>query len=209
MILLDHGITRLVVACALLAAVGSAEAQPLQAGPYLGQNPPGTTPVIFAPGVISKGNIHSRLEISPDGQEMIWSAVDMKTFSTRILSVKNAGGRWSAPQPPPFARDGNTQGALFSPDGKRLFFSVDTGAGWARKYVEKTEAGLGRQENPRPIPARLVEPGPLAEGSSSVAALRPRLSHALEMAERSTAGAPSIWPSGTRTPRRSRERPRG
>ena len=112
-----------------------------EARPYLGQNPPGTTPVIFAPGVVSTGNIHSRLEISPDGQEMFWNTVDMKTFSTQILSVKNINGAWSAPQPPPFAREGNTQGAVFSPDGKRLFFSVDTGGGWARKYVEKTETG--------------------------------------------------------------------
>ena len=110
-------------------------------GAYLGQAPPGTTPVIFAPGVISRGNIHSRLEISPDGQEMFWNTVDMKTFSTQILSVKNVGGQWSAPQPPPFAREGNTQGAVFSPDGKRLFFSVNTGGGWARKYVDRTGAG--------------------------------------------------------------------
>lgn len=140
MTLLQHGITRL-VACVSLAVVGSVEAQPLQAGSYLGQNPPGTTPVVFAPGVVSTGNIHSRLEISPDGQEMFWNAVDMKTFSTQILSVKNVGGTWSAPQPPPFAKDGSTQGAVFSPDGKKLFFSVNTGAGWARTYVEKTDAG--------------------------------------------------------------------
>ena len=112
-----------------------------QTGAYLGQHPPGTTPVIFAPGVVSTGNIHSRLEISPDGQEMFWTTVAMKTFSTRILSVKNVGGRWSAPQPPLFARDGDTQAAVFSPDGKTLFFSVNTGNGWARKYVERTEAG--------------------------------------------------------------------
>ena len=140
MTLLERGISRL-VACAFLAVAGSAEAQPLQAGSYLGQNPPGTTPVIFAPGVISTGNIHSRLEISPDGQELFWNTVDMKTFSTQILSVKNVNGKWSAPQPPPFAKDANTQAAVFSPDGRKLFFSVNTGDVWARKYVEKTEAG--------------------------------------------------------------------
>ena len=107
-----------------LVPVGQSQTTP-EARSYLGQNPPGTTPVIFAPGVISKGNIHSRLEISPDGQEMFWNTVDMKTFSTQILSVKNVGGTWSAPQPPPFAKEGNTQGAVFSPDGKKLFFSVE------------------------------------------------------------------------------------
>jgi hypothetical protein len=124
----------------VVASIGQSQTTP-ETRSYLGQNPPGTTPVIFAPGVISKGNIHSRLEISPDGQEMFWNTVDMKTFSTRILSVKNVSGKWSASQPPPFAKDGNTQAAVFSPDGKKLFFSVNTGDGWAKKYVEKTEAG--------------------------------------------------------------------
>ncbi len=124
----------------VVASISHSQTAP-EAGSYLGQNPPGTTPVIFAPGVISKGNIHSRLEISPDGQEMFWNTVDMKTFSTQILSVKNVSGKWSAPQPPPFAKDGNTQAAVFSPDGKKLFFSVNTGDSWAKKYVEKTEAG--------------------------------------------------------------------
>ncbi len=125
----------------LLVVASMSHAQTPEAKPYLGQNPPGTTPVVFAPGVISKGNIHSRLEISPDGQEMFWNTVDMKTFSAQILSVKNINGRWSAPQPPPFARDGSTQAAVFSPDGKTLSFSVNTESGWTRKYVEKTEAG--------------------------------------------------------------------
>lgn len=124
----------------IVAAIGQSQTTP-DAAPYLGQNPPGPTPVVFAPGVISKGNIHSRLEISPDGLEMFWNTVDMKTFSTHILSVKNVSGKWSAPQAPAFAKDGNTQAAVFSPDGKKLFFSVDTGDGWVKKYVEKTGAG--------------------------------------------------------------------
>jgi len=123
-----------------VASIGQSQTT-TEAGPSLGQKPPDTTPVIFAPGIVSRGNIHSRLEVSPDGQEMLWNTVDMKTFSTQILSVKRVGGQWSAPQPPPFAKDGNTQGAVFSPDGKTLFFSVDAGDGWARKYVERTEAG--------------------------------------------------------------------
>ena len=128
------------LALLVVASIGHAQTAP-EAGPYLGQTPPGTTPVIFAPGVISKGTIHSRLEISPDGLEMFWNTVDMKTFSTQILSVKHVGGQWSAPQPPPFAKEGNTQGAVFSPDGKTLSFAVNTGDGWVRKSVEQTEAG--------------------------------------------------------------------
>jgi hypothetical protein len=129
-----------------MASIGRCQTKP-EAKPYLGQNPPGSTPVIFAPGIISKGNIHSRLEISPDGREMFWNTVDMKTFSTQILSVKNVDGKWSDPQPPSFAMEGNTQATLFSPDGKKLFFNLNTGDGWVTKYVEKTEAGWSAPRN--------------------------------------------------------------
>ncbi len=124
----------------VVASIGHSQTRG-EATPYLGQERPGTTPVVFAPGVISKGNVHSRLEISPEGDEIFWNTVDMKTFSTEIVSVRRVNGRWSAPQPPSFAKEGNTQGAMFSPDGKKVFFSVDTGGGWVKKYVEKTEAG--------------------------------------------------------------------
>jgi Tol biopolymer transport system component len=137
-----HVRTASLLSLALLgvASIVHAQTSP-EPKPYLGQHPPGTTPVIFAPGVISRGNIHSRLEISPDGREMFWNTVDMKTFSTQILSVNNVGGQWSAPQPPPFAKDGHTQAAVFSPDGRKLFFNVDAGGGWVKRYVEMTEAG--------------------------------------------------------------------
>jgi len=123
-----------------MTSIGRSEAQP-EAKPYLGQNPPGNTPVVFAPGLISRGNIHSRLEISPDGREFYWNTVDMKTFSTHILSVRSTDGTWSDPAPPSFAKQGNTQGALFSPDGKKLYFRLNTGDGWVGQYVERTEAG--------------------------------------------------------------------
>lgn len=130
----------LLVTCSALTSAGRTQT-PIEAAPYLGQTPPGSTPVIFAPGVISRGNIHSRLEISPDGREMYWNTVDMETFSAHILSVRNVGGKWSDPEPPAFALGGNTQAAVFSPDGRKLFFRLDTGDGWAKMYVERTATG--------------------------------------------------------------------
>jgi hypothetical protein len=128
----------------LLAVAPALCSQPQPAAqPYLGQPAPGTTPRIFAPGVVSKGNIHSRLVITADGREMFWNTVDMKTFSTQILSVRDLGGTWSDPQPPPFAREGSTQSPMLSPDGKRLYFNVDTADGWTTKYVEATAGGWG------------------------------------------------------------------
>ena len=41
--------------------------------PYLGQTPPGNTALIFAEGIVSKGNAHGQLVISPDGKELFWT----------------------------------------------------------------------------------------------------------------------------------------
>jgi hypothetical protein len=41
-------------------------------GDYLGQNPPGETPEVIAPGIISHGFHEYCLTISPGGNEMCW-----------------------------------------------------------------------------------------------------------------------------------------
>lgn len=46
----------------LFAAAGWPQVAPGGA-PYLGQQPPGDVARAFAPGVISRGNIHSRLAV--------------------------------------------------------------------------------------------------------------------------------------------------
>jgi hypothetical protein len=125
--------TPMLLFCLLTVAVPAVAGQDT----YLGQVPPGSTPRIFAPEVVSKGNIHSRLVISPDGNEMFWNTVNMTTFTTQILSVRNVGGKWTDPQPPSFAKDGSTQSPMFSPDGKRLYFEIQTEKGWTTKYVER------------------------------------------------------------------------
>ena len=47
---------------------------PKLTGPYLGQKPPGPTPELFAPGIIStEKNEHSPAIFSKDGNELFWS----------------------------------------------------------------------------------------------------------------------------------------
>jgi hypothetical protein len=130
----------LLLAMLIVASAGHAQAGP-GPGLYLGQKPPGTTPVVFAPGVVSMGSIHSRLEITPDGRELFWNTVNMQTFATQILSARIAGGTLTDPQPPSFAKGGDTQGAVLSPNGRRLFFDVHVGEGWVTRYVDRTVKG--------------------------------------------------------------------
>jgi len=113
--------------------------------PYLGQTPPGNRPDIFAPGVISNGNIHSRLTISPDGKEMYWTDLTMLSSDgvVRIMHTVQQNGKWTQPEVVPFAAGGMTNNPLFSPDGGKLFFNYteDINSGWKTKYVEKTASG--------------------------------------------------------------------
>ncbi len=118
---------------------------------YLGQTPPGNAAVIFGKGVVSKGNTHSRLTISPDGQEMFWTVIpDMSQPGSSILmhtSFEN--GKWTEPRVPPFAAGGISGGPQYSPDGKKLFFNYSENSPSGRKtlYVEKTCSGWSEPKN--------------------------------------------------------------
>lgn len=120
-----------------------APAGKVAAGPYFGQRPPERAPCVFAPGVVSRGNIHSRLTISPDGRRMLWNTFDLEAGTTQILCTMEVNGRWTEPAPPPFAKEGSTQTPVFSPDGKQLHFKVQTEKGWSTRFVEVTDAGWG------------------------------------------------------------------
>ena len=43
---------------------------PALKGPYLGQKPPGNTPELFAPGIVSTRHYENSITLSPDGNEI-------------------------------------------------------------------------------------------------------------------------------------------
>jgi hypothetical protein len=113
--------------------------------PYLGQTPPGNTALIFAEGVVSKGDAHGQLVISPDGKELFWTTFMLTPEGgiARIMYMVDENGKWTDPHIPPFLSNGMTSGCVFSPDGKKLFFNstADIEQGWNTKVVEKTASG--------------------------------------------------------------------
>ncbi len=119
--------------------------------PYLGQTPPGNTSVIFAEGVISKGNVHGQLVISPDGKEMFWTTfmVLSEEGVVKIMYMIDENGKWTDPQSPPFLSNGMTSGCVFSPEGKKLFFGYaeDINQGWKTQYVEKADSGWSKPKS--------------------------------------------------------------
>jgi Periplasmic component of the Tol biopolymer transport system len=96
---------------------------PKLTGPYLGQKPPGMTPEIFSPGIISFGYHEHRMAISPDGREIFYSVANADDSIVQIMSTKNINGSWTIPEVASFSNIGMNLHPAFSPDGKRIYFA--------------------------------------------------------------------------------------
>jgi Tol biopolymer transport system component/tetratricopeptide (TPR) repeat protein len=110
----------------LLAEQGQQKKQqsgfPTLKGPYLGQKPPGKTPKMFAPGIISKGYSEYEIAFSPDGKELFLGLGEASPFCT-ILWMKEMDDGWNPLQVAPFSGRYVDMKFSFSPDGQRLLFS--------------------------------------------------------------------------------------
>ncbi|UCE19599.1 MAG: PD40 domain-containing protein [Gemmatimonadota bacterium] len=86
-------------------------------GPYLGQEPPGLEPKVFAPGIVSTvGNFETSVSISPDGEEIYF------TRSRDIFVCRLGKDGWRAPEIAPFAKTHPGHEAVLTPKGDRLFY---------------------------------------------------------------------------------------
>lgn len=89
--------------------------------PYLDQKPPGLTPEVFAPGIVSTlRNEHSPAAFSPNNDEVFWSATDGQKFYLFRSYMNN--GIWTPPSVPEFTKGLDATNPVFTADGKRLFF---------------------------------------------------------------------------------------
>ena len=116
---------------------------PEMTGEYLGQNPPGEKPEIFALGIVSSiWGLHSTVAFSPDGSEALWAPmVDVpgSIYTKGIIFLsKRDGDKWTAPQPAPFSSKFDDDVPFFAPDGKRLYFIS------SRPLPETTDFGKER-----------------------------------------------------------------
>jgi ankyrin repeat protein len=135
---------------------------PVMEGEYLGQAPPGDTPVMFAPGIISSlWGLHSSLAFSPDGTEVYWvPMIDVpgQPYSrNNIHFMKRTANRWAPPRVASFSGiEGVSDGEpFFTEDGNRLYFNSsrpNPGQGNGKKeniwYVDRTPSGWS---DPKPV----------------------------------------------------------
>jgi len=144
--------------CMLLLSV-IVNAQPTDfpklTGPYLGQKPPGMTPIIFAPGFVSTGRTEFGNAFSPDGGEFYFTRFLGEKNIAAIMSTKRINDRWIPPQIVPFSGEYSDVDPVFSPDGEKLFFSSNRpleGAGRQKDdydiwVVTRTESGWSEPVN--------------------------------------------------------------
>ena len=112
------------VTCILLVAAITTHAQqsdfPKLTGPYLGQKPPGMTPEIFAPGIVSTGMREFASVFSPDGTFFFFTN-SSAPFAT-ILFMERRNDEWTSPRVAPFSGRYRDLDMMFSHDNSRLFF---------------------------------------------------------------------------------------
>ena len=129
---------------------------PKLTGPCLGQKPPGMTPEIFAPGIVSLGFHEHGMALSPDGKDIFYVAADARFSRYVIMHSQLRAGEWTEPRVASFSGKEIDLSPAFSPDGKRLYFAskrpLTTLAGpkndfdiW---YVERTDDGWSAPLNP-------------------------------------------------------------
>jgi len=98
---------------------------PVLKGPYLGQKPPGMTPEVFAPDVVSKNDfIAMGCTWTPDGKEFYFARSETSDLSSNwsIWSTRRKDGVWSKPQMVAFSGVYRDLVPFITPDGKYMIF---------------------------------------------------------------------------------------
>ncbi len=88
---------------------------------YLGQTPPGNTPQIFAPGIVSlPGRPEYGISISPAGDEMMFALGNWPYKCTMVMKYEN--NHWTSPDTVSFSTTRSAEEAIYSPDGSRVYY---------------------------------------------------------------------------------------
>ena len=121
---------------------------PVLTGPYLGQKPPGTTPEIFAPGIISTSEHEYCISFSTDLNEIYLKRKSGAKGKNLVLCFEN--NKWSEPREVPFEDEGNYGEIHLSPDGKHLLANHITAGpdGNPISTIKKFTMAMGRWSDP-------------------------------------------------------------
>ncbi len=126
-------------------------------GPYMGQTPPGNTPELFMPGIVSaRFDHHTPIVFSPDGNEAYWTEAGPADWC--VMGMRQINGQWTPPRRSTIMQSEPS----FSTDGQKLFFNSwknpQTGTGGDKENIwvmERSDSGWS-------------DPAPLGEGVNGI-----------------------------------------
>jgi len=129
---------------------------PVLKGPYLGQEPPGITPEIFAPGIVCTDETQGCSVFLEGGRIFMYNV--FREDESFLYELEMVSEHWTKPRLSSLTSDYYDGDFTLSPDGKTLFFSSRRPLkldGTERKYsniwlVKRTETGWGQ---PSPLGA--------------------------------------------------------
>lgn len=131
----------------------------LAAGPptglYFGQTPPGSTPEVFAPDLISRPNRYEySIAFSPDLTECVFGVTNSlwSSFDLRFLSMA-ADSTWIGPVTAPFLGTGDGLNPAYSYGGERVFFASTRPSYPPSNLWTSERDGLGGWTAPVMVPA--------------------------------------------------------
>ena len=110
-------------------------------GKYFGQNPPGMTAEIFAPGIVSvNGRYEVAVSFSPDLDEMYFS-VEEKDGIGSVYFSKLKDKKWTNPKKANFTKDkkSNEIEAFVNLSGKKIYFAAFDSTDVKIWYVNRFE----------------------------------------------------------------------
>ena len=120
-------------------------------GHYLGQKPPGMTPEVFAPGIISTDAHEFSCCLSPDGNEFYFTRMNPKERQNYVMYTRLLDGVWIEPAIAPFAGSFTFE-PFITPDNRRAYFQtgkvVDGQLLMYTMFAERTNKGWSEAKDP-------------------------------------------------------------
>jgi len=107
-------------ACTNPGAWKESTAFPILEGTYLGQELPGDTVKLFAPGIISTGMDERDAAFTHNGRELFFTRFVDSTYT--IMHTEELDGRWTQPEVASFSGDYNDLEPFFSIRSQGLYF---------------------------------------------------------------------------------------
>lgn len=121
------------------------------AAAYLGQTPPGDTPVPFAPEMLGgQGEFVGNASFTPDGLEFYYSVTNSQWSAFELRWVRFKDGKWTAPTKPTFVEKPLSFEPVVALDGRRIYFTSGTWSDLDIWYCDRVGEGWGK-------PARIAE----------------------------------------------------